>query len=347
MVDGVAVRSVGCVPHRVFFRKSWELTLYDLLVCSGDKLGGPRDSMGYIDNMPRPKPTRHGTCKYKKFGTARRSAPAGTPADTADPTVARAPSSTATTARDAQHGTVRTSARTTNAPMTATPSAHGVARTSPSTAARGRRNDLWPSVRRPPCAALAHAGRAASQRWWPQRTRADARTPVAPRMARCRRAQPERHARACGPACDRMRARASSARRVARRRRARATSGATCDNGSVSSRSALSAEPPRSGWHAGQRKEEGAREACTRVQQCTDSVLGRAFVRGSGNAPTSLERRSEDVVGQARRPAHRGAAPRCLQSQTEGRDLVRAPSVCEVGCTMEHRMMARGAANRY
>jgi len=155
-------------------------TLFDLLVCSGDKLGGPRDSMGYLDNMSRPKPTRHGTYKYQKFGTARQSAPAGTPADTADPTVARAPSSTTTTARDAQHGTVRTSARTTNAPMTATPSAHGVARTSPSTTARRRRADLRPSARRPPCAALARAGRAASQRWWPQRTRADARTPVAP-----------------------------------------------------------------------------------------------------------------------------------------------------------------------
>ena len=230
--------------------------------------------------------------------------------------------------------------------MTATPSAHGVARTSPSTTASGRCADLRLSARRPPCAALARAGRAASQRWWPQRTRADARTPVAPRMARCRRAQPERHARACGPACDCVHARASSARRVARRRRARATSGATCDNGSVSSRSALSAEPPRSGWHAGQRKEEGAREACTRVQQGTDSVLGRAFVRGSGNAPTSSERRCEDDVGQARRPAYRGAAPRCLQSQTEGRDLVRKAKCMQGRPHNGARRMARGAANR-
>ena len=72
------------------------------------------------------------------------------------------------------------------------------------------------------------------------------------------------------------------------------------------------------------------------MQQGMDSVLGLAFVRGSGNAPTSSERRSEDVVGQARRPAHRGAAPRCLQSQTGGRDLVREPSVCEVSLTTEH-----------
>jgi hypothetical protein len=133
-----------------------------------------------LDNIPHPKPNKYDTYEYRKFGTARPSAPADTLADATDPTVARAPSSTATAACDAQHDTVRTSARTTNAPMTATPSAHGVARTSPSTAARGRRNDLWPSARRPPCAALAHAGRAASQRWWPQRTRADTLKPVAP-----------------------------------------------------------------------------------------------------------------------------------------------------------------------
>ena len=53
---------------RVFFRNPGARTLYDLLVCSGDKLGGPRDSMGYLDNMPRPKPTGHGTYKYRKFG---------------------------------------------------------------------------------------------------------------------------------------------------------------------------------------------------------------------------------------------------------------------------------------
>ena len=146
--------------------------------------------------------------------------------------------------------------------------------------------------------------------------------------------------------CVRVRACVSSARRVALRRRAHATSGATCDSESVSSPSALSAEPPRSGWHAGQRKEEGAREACMCVQQGMDSVLGRAFVRGSGNAPTSSERRSEDVVGQARRPAHRGAAPRCLQSQTEGRDLVREAKCMRGRPHNGARMMARGAANR-
>jgi len=79
------------------------------------------------DNIPHPKPNKYDTYEYRKFGTAHPSAPADTLADATDPTVARSPSSTTSTtaARDAQHDTVRTSARTTSAPMTATPSAHG------------------------------------------------------------------------------------------------------------------------------------------------------------------------------------------------------------------------------
>ena len=94
------------------------------------------------------------------------------------------------------------------------------------------------------------------------------------------------------------------------------------------------------------KRVRGSREACMCVRQGMDSVLGRAFVRGSGNAPTSSERRSEDVVGQARRPAHRGAAPRCLQSQTEGRDLVREAKCMRGRPHNGARMMARGAASR-
>ena len=60
--------------------------------------------MGCLANIPHPKPTKHGTYKYQKFGTARLSAPADTPADAADPTVARALSSTAAAACDAPHG---------------------------------------------------------------------------------------------------------------------------------------------------------------------------------------------------------------------------------------------------
>ena len=50
------------IGYRGWF--SWERTLYDLLVCSGDKLGGPRDSMGCLDNILHPKPTKHGSYKY-------------------------------------------------------------------------------------------------------------------------------------------------------------------------------------------------------------------------------------------------------------------------------------------
>jgi len=59
--------------------------------------------VGCLDNIPHPKPTKHGTYKHQKFGTARLSAPADTPADAADPTVARALSSTAAAACDAPH----------------------------------------------------------------------------------------------------------------------------------------------------------------------------------------------------------------------------------------------------
>ena len=69
----------------------------------GGQLYIARNSVGCLDNIPHPKPTKHGTYKHQKFGTARLSAPADTPADAADPTVARALSSTAAAACDAPH----------------------------------------------------------------------------------------------------------------------------------------------------------------------------------------------------------------------------------------------------
>ena len=107
-----------------------------------------RNSVGCLDNIPYPKPTKHGTYKYQKFGTARLSAPADTPADAADPTVARTRSSTATAACGAPHGAAFISARTTNALLTAASSDHHSARTDPATTAR-RRNRRLPAERAP------------------------------------------------------------------------------------------------------------------------------------------------------------------------------------------------------
>ena len=69
----------------------------------GGQLNIARNSAGCLDNIPHPKPTKHGTYEHQKFGTARLSAPADTPADAADLTVARALSSTAAAACDAPH----------------------------------------------------------------------------------------------------------------------------------------------------------------------------------------------------------------------------------------------------
>ena len=113
-------------------------TLYRLLTCSDGKLDVPRDSVGCLDNIPHPKPNKYDTYEHRKFGTARPSAPADTLADTTDPTVARAPSSTAAAACDALHGAAFLSARTTNALLTAASSDHHSARTDPATTARPR-----------------------------------------------------------------------------------------------------------------------------------------------------------------------------------------------------------------
>ena len=95
--------------------------------------------MGCLYNIPHCKPNKYDTYKYQKFGTARPSAPADTLADTTDPTVARAPSSTvAAAACDALHGAAFLSARTTNALLTAASSDHHSARTDPATTARPR-----------------------------------------------------------------------------------------------------------------------------------------------------------------------------------------------------------------
>ena len=107
-------------------------------MCSDGKLDLPSDSMGCLDNIPHCKPNKYDTYKYQKFGTARPSAPADTLADTTDPTVARAPSSTAAAACDALHGAAFLSARTTNALLTAASSDHHSARTDPATTARPR-----------------------------------------------------------------------------------------------------------------------------------------------------------------------------------------------------------------
>ena len=140
----------------------------------GGQMNIARNSVGCLDNIPHPKPTKHGTYKYQKFGTARLSAPADTPADAADPTVARALSSTAAAAWDAPHGAAFVSARSTNAPQTAASSARGGARTDPATIARRRTGDLRPSAHRPPSRAAAPAGRTTSRCLWQQRTRAEA-----------------------------------------------------------------------------------------------------------------------------------------------------------------------------
>jgi hypothetical protein len=130
--------------------------------------------VGCLDNIPHPKPTKHGTYKYQKFGTARPSAPADTLADAADPTVARARSSTATAACGAPHGAAFLSARTTNARLTAASSDHHSARTDPATTARQRTSDRRPSAHRPPSRAAAPAGRTTSRCPRQQRTRAEA-----------------------------------------------------------------------------------------------------------------------------------------------------------------------------
>ena len=124
--------------HWVFFPKSVARTLYRLLTCSDGKLDVPRDSVGCLDNIQHPKPNKYDIYEHRKFGTARPSAPADTPADAADPTVARAPSSTATATCDAPHGAAFLSARTISALLTAASSDHHSARTDPATTARCR-----------------------------------------------------------------------------------------------------------------------------------------------------------------------------------------------------------------
>jgi hypothetical protein len=140
----------------------------------GGQLNIARNRVGCLDNIPHPKPTKHGTYKYQKFGTARPSAPADTLADAADPTVARARSSTATAACGAPHGAAFLSARTTNARLTAASSDHHSARTDPATTARQRTSDRRPSAHRPPSRAAAPAGRTTSRCPRQQRTRAEA-----------------------------------------------------------------------------------------------------------------------------------------------------------------------------
>ena len=129
---------MGKSAHWVFFPKSVARTLYRLLTCSDGKLDVPRDSVGCLDNIQHPKPNKYDTYEHRKFGTARPSAPADTPADAADPTVARAPSSTATATCDAPHGAAFLSARTISALLTAASSDHHSARTDPATTARCR-----------------------------------------------------------------------------------------------------------------------------------------------------------------------------------------------------------------
>ena len=77
------------------------------------------DSIGCLNNIAYPKPTEYSMYKCQNFGTARQTAPAPAGKRGNDPTVARAPSSTATAACDAPHGAAFLSALTTNALLTA------------------------------------------------------------------------------------------------------------------------------------------------------------------------------------------------------------------------------------
>ena len=207
--------------------------------------------MGCLDNIPHPKPTKHGTYKHQKCGTARLSAPADTPAEAADPTVARTRSSTATAACGAPHGAEFLSARTTNALLTAASSDHHSARTDPATTARRRTGDRQPSAHRPPSRAAAPAGRTTIRCLWQQRTRAEAEMAAKPSLATSRPAQPERHAKPCGSPCGHACAGASTVRRGARKRRALAAASVTCDGACEQMKSAPSVEPSGSGWDAG------------------------------------------------------------------------------------------------